>query len=81
MRERFKPTRGRHSLRGSCHRNAAAGARSSDSGQKLMNGLKVAYPHDGLDPAGDMPNLLLIGAGFSRNWGGWLATEAFEHLL
>jgi hypothetical protein len=25
--------------------------------------------------------LLLLGAGFSRNWGGWLATEAFEHLL
>lgn len=28
-----------------------------------------------------MVHLLLIGAGFSRNWGGWLATEAFEHLL
>ena len=28
-----------------------------------------------------MPDLLLLGAGFSRNWGGWLATEAFEHLL
>jgi hypothetical protein len=28
-----------------------------------------------------MADLLLIGAGFSRNWGGWLATEAFEHLL
>ena len=25
--------------------------------------------------------LLLIGAGFSRNWGGWLASEAFEYLL
>jgi hypothetical protein len=24
---------------------------------------------------------LLIGAGFSRNWGGWLANEAFEYLL
>jgi hypothetical protein len=24
---------------------------------------------------------LLLGAGFSRNWGGWLATEAFEYLL
>ena len=24
---------------------------------------------------------LLIGAGFSRNWGGWLASEAFEYLL
>ncbi len=24
---------------------------------------------------------LLIGAGFSRNWGGWLADEAFEYLL
>lgn len=28
-----------------------------------------------------MPDLLLLGAGFSRNWGGWLATEAFEYLL
>jgi len=28
-----------------------------------------------------MADLLLIGAGFSSNWGGWLATEAFEHLL
>lgn len=28
-----------------------------------------------------MNHLLLIGAGFSRNWGGWLATEAFEYLL
>jgi hypothetical protein len=26
-------------------------------------------------------DLLLIGAGFSRNWGGWLANEAFEYLL
>ena len=23
----------------------------------------------------------LTGAGFSRNWGGWLADEAFEYLL
>ena len=28
-----------------------------------------------------MPHLLLTGAGFSRNWGGWLALEAFEYLL
>ena len=28
-----------------------------------------------------MPKLLLLGAGFSRNWGGWLATEVFEYLL
>lgn len=28
-----------------------------------------------------MPDFLLLGAGFSRNWGGWLASEAFEHLL
>ena len=28
-----------------------------------------------------MTNILLTGAGFSRNWGGWLATEAFEYLL
>lgn len=28
-----------------------------------------------------MQHLLLIGAGFSRNWGGWLASEAFEYLL
>jgi hypothetical protein len=26
-------------------------------------------------------NILLTGAGFSRNWGGWLASEAFEYLL
>jgi hypothetical protein len=25
--------------------------------------------------------ILLTGAGFSRNWGGWLASEAFEYLL
>jgi SIR2-like domain len=25
--------------------------------------------------------ILLLGAGFSRNWGGWLASEAFEYLL
>jgi hypothetical protein len=24
---------------------------------------------------------MLTGAGFSRNWGGWLADEAFEYLL
>jgi hypothetical protein len=24
---------------------------------------------------------LLLGAGFSRNWGGWLASEVFEYLL
>jgi hypothetical protein len=28
-----------------------------------------------------MQHYLLIGAGFSRNWGGWLASEAFEYLL
>jgi hypothetical protein len=28
-----------------------------------------------------MAYYLLIGAGFSRNWGGWLAAEAFEYLL
>ena len=28
-----------------------------------------------------MSQYLLIGAGFSRNWGGWLANEAFEYLL
>jgi len=28
-----------------------------------------------------MADLALLGAGFSRNWGGWLATEAFEYLL
>jgi hypothetical protein len=28
-----------------------------------------------------LPNYLLLGAGFSRNWGGWLASEAFEYLL
>ena len=28
-----------------------------------------------------MPHILLTGAGFSHNWGGWLAKEAFEYLL
>src|SRR5258708_7026318 len=28
-----------------------------------------------------MTRILLTGAGFSRNWGGWLANEAFEYLL
>ena len=28
-----------------------------------------------------MATILLTGAGFSRNWGGWLADEAFEYLL
>jgi hypothetical protein len=28
-----------------------------------------------------MANILVTGAGFSRNWGGWLADEAFEYLL
>src|SRR5262245_41985772 len=28
-----------------------------------------------------MPHILLTGAGFSRNRGGWLADEAFEYLL
>ena len=28
-----------------------------------------------------MNKILLLGAGFSRNWGGWLAKEAFEYLL
>jgi hypothetical protein len=28
-----------------------------------------------------MAPILLTGAGFSRNWGGWLANEAFEYLV
>ncbi|MFK4523108.1 hypothetical protein ABIF90_001089 [Bradyrhizobium japonicum] len=28
-----------------------------------------------------MAHILLTGAGFSRNWGGWLADEVFEYLL
>ena len=28
-----------------------------------------------------MSNILLLGAGFSRNWGGWLASEVFDYLL
>ena len=28
-----------------------------------------------------MSHYLLLGAGFSRNWGGWLASEAFEYLI
>src|SRR6202008_4525891 len=29
----------------------------------------------------EMPHYLFTGAGFSYNWGGWLASEAFEYLL
>jgi len=32
-------------------------------------------------PAMAAKRVLLLGAGFSRNWGGWLASEAFEYLL
>ena len=28
-----------------------------------------------------MQRYLLLGSGFSRNWGGWVASEAFEYLL
>jgi hypothetical protein len=28
-----------------------------------------------------MAHILLTGAGFSRNWGGWLANEVFGHIL
>jgi SIR2-like domain len=28
-----------------------------------------------------MQHFLLLGAGFSRNWGGWLSSEVFEYLL
>lgn len=28
-----------------------------------------------------MPRFLLLGAGFSRNWGGWLAGEVADDLL
>jgi len=28
-----------------------------------------------------MPHHLLLGVGFSRNWGGWVASEAFEYRL
>jgi hypothetical protein len=28
-----------------------------------------------------MKHIALLGAGFSRNWGGWLADEAFGHLI
>ena len=28
-----------------------------------------------------MNSILLLGAGFSRNWGGWLADEVFDYLL
>jgi hypothetical protein len=28
-----------------------------------------------------MTLILLTSAGFSRNWGGWLANEAFEYIL
>jgi len=28
-----------------------------------------------------MTAAILLGAGFSRNWGGWLAQEVFNHLI
>jgi hypothetical protein len=28
-----------------------------------------------------LSHILLTGAGFSRNWGGWLANEAFEYMM
>lgn len=28
-----------------------------------------------------MQSLVLLGAGFTKNWGGWVAKEAFEYLL
>ncbi len=28
-----------------------------------------------------IPHILLTGAGFSYNWGGYLAREAFDYLL
>lgn len=28
-----------------------------------------------------MKHILLLGAGFSHNWGGWLASEAFDYLI
>ena len=28
-----------------------------------------------------MHTIALLGAGFSRDWGGWLANEAFGYLL
>ncbi len=28
-----------------------------------------------------MAHILLLGAGFSRNWGGLLATEVFDYLI
>src|SRR4051812_43228072 len=31
--------------------------------------------------AATMQYILLLGAGFSRNWGGWLANEVFEYLI
>jgi hypothetical protein len=27
------------------------------------------------------PHILLLGAGFSRNWGGWLADEVSDYLM
>jgi hypothetical protein len=39
----------------------------------------AAIDHGTLRPP--MSYVLLTGAGFSRNWGGWLAYEAFEYLL
>ena len=34
-----------------------------------------------MTPTGDRTYVLLLGAGFTYNWGGWLASEVFEYLL
>ena len=41
----------------------------------------LAYRQQQHDREGCMADFLLTGAGFSRNWGGWLASEVFERLL
>jgi hypothetical protein len=47
-----------------------------------MGGAKPASLKLGQPRANDeMQHFLLLGAGFSRNWGGWLASEVFDYLI
>jgi len=43
--------------------------------------LRAAVTNSNLTLALRMNHILLLGAGFSRNWGGWLGEEVFEYLL
>jgi hypothetical protein len=54
-------------------------------GPGVMLGPRCSVEHSDPSVTGKeavrMPDFFLTGAGFSRNWGGWLADEVFEYLL